>query len=90
MNLKVNLFFHLYKTPFTPFGFPTLIVSRLSAVGWVLGGVIMLENNFALKYISGEIKCFETIYIWSNMLVLEIFAETHGIFKILIWLSFLL
>ena len=30
MNLKVNLFFHLHETPFTPFGFPTLIVSRLS------------------------------------------------------------
>ena len=30
MNFKVNLFFHLYETPFTPFEFPTLIVSRLS------------------------------------------------------------
>ena len=30
MNFKVNLFFLLYETPFTPFGFPTLIVSRLS------------------------------------------------------------
>ena len=30
MNFKVNLFFHRYEIPFTPFGFPTLIVSRQS------------------------------------------------------------
>ena len=30
MKFKANLFFHLYETPFTPFGFPTLIVLRLS------------------------------------------------------------
>ena len=30
MNFKVNLFFHLYETPLTTFGFPMLIVSTLS------------------------------------------------------------
>ena len=61
MNFKVNLFFHLYETPFTPFGFPMLIVSRLSG-GVGQGGVIMQKNKFALKCISGKIKCFKTIF----------------------------
>ena len=63
MNFKVNLFFHLYETPFTSFGFPTLIVSRLSGrVG--KGGHNWRKKRFALKCISGKIRWFKTIYIF--------------------------
>ena len=33
MHFKVNLFFHLYETPFTPLGIPTPIVPMVS--GWM-------------------------------------------------------
>ena len=72
MNFNVNLFFHLYETPFTPLGIPTPIVPR---VGWWgglggdimektsqgLGGVIM-GKKFALKCFSGKLKHFKTIF----------------------------
>ena len=57
------MFFHLYETPFTPFGFPTLIVSSLSG-GMGQGRSKWEKNKFALKCISGKIKCFKTIYIY--------------------------
>ena len=37
MNFKVNLLFHLYETPFTHLGIPTLIVQRVSGGGGVVG-----------------------------------------------------
>ena len=48
MNFRVNFFFHFYKTPFTPFGFPTLIVSLETEWWGGLGGV-MEKNIVALK-----------------------------------------
>ena len=56
VGLKKN---RLYETSFTLFGFPTLIVSRLS--GGVGKGGHNGKNKFALKCISGNIKCFKNI-----------------------------
>ena len=60
MNFKVDLFFHLYETPFTSLGIPTPIVPRVSGG---VRGVIMGKNEFVLKYISDKIKCFKETYI---------------------------
>ena len=59
MKFKVNMFFHLYETPFTPFGLPTLI-------GWVRGGCNGKKNKFTLEWISGKIKCFKTTFFFLN------------------------
>ena len=81
MNFKVNLFFHLYETPFTPFGFPPLIVSRLS--GWVGWGGHNGKNKFALKCISGKLKCFKTIifsFLIENRVVEDPPSKLNGKF----------
>ena len=63
MDFKVNLFFHLYETPSPPLGTPTPIVPRKSGgVGW--GGHNGENLKFALKCISGKMKCFKPIYIF--------------------------
>ena len=57
MNFAVNLFFHLYDTPFTPLGIPTPIVPRVS--GWgVRGGIIMGKNQAGFKMLFRQNKAF--------------------------------
>ena len=65
-HVRVSYLFNLYKTPLTPFGFPTPIVPRLSG-GVCWGGVIMGKNKFALKCSSGKIKCFKTMLFFFLM-----------------------
>ena len=49
-----------------------------------------LQNPYFLELQQKNVAAGENCpYIWSNMLVLEFFSKTNGIFKILIWLSFL-
>ena len=46
MNFKVNLFFHLYQTSFTPFGFPILIVYSRA---WK---VVYFPGNTGLNFLA--------------------------------------
>ena len=64
MNFKVNLFFHLYETPLTPFGFPTLIVLRLS--GWLRTHPGSLMENSINCYIF-----WNHPLLWINGLLLS-------------------
>ena len=54
MNLKINLFFNFYETPFTPFVIPT---PRPEGEWW--GGRVRGKNKFALRCFSGKMKYFK-------------------------------
>ena len=63
MNFIVNLFFFTFMRPIHPFWIPH--ADSFEAEWWGgLGGVIMGKNKFALKCISGKIKCFETMFFF--------------------------
>ena len=57
MNFKVNLFFHLYETPFAPLGIPNLIVQRVSG-GVGKGGFIMGKKTVCFKMLFRQDKAF--------------------------------
>ena len=70
MNFKVNLFFHLYETPFNPLDIPTPIFLRVSG-GMGLGGHNG-KNKFAPKYFAGKIKHFKATFVFlMEKLVIE-------------------
>ena len=64
MNFKVNLLFHLYKTTCNPSWYPHSNGPEGEWCGGLGGGGIMEKNKLTLKYISGKIKCFITIFFF--------------------------